>query len=95
MSWPHISVEIDQSHTIKTIISGLTTYLEAPTLPEARQKASAYIGQYAAKLGRTLTVKVSDPEGKWTIKVAPDGTVTGLPTVKRSFFARKRSRHAR
>ena len=89
MSWPHISVEIDQSHTIKTIISG------PPTLPEARQKASAYIGQYATKLGRTLTVKVSDPEGKWTIKVAPDGTVSGLPTVKRSFFARKRSRHAR
>lgn len=73
--WPTIACQVSPSEAVLTI-AGVTTRWPAATLDDARQRLISTLQRLAEVFHRPLTVRAVEPDGQWTITVAPDGTIS-------------------
>lgn len=73
---PAIEATLHPTGRAELAIEGVTTTLQAPTVPEARTQILDRVAAYAREVDRVVDALMRDPDGVWPLRIAPDGTVS-------------------
>jgi cellulose biosynthesis protein BcsQ len=84
---PTVTLRLWADGTGEVIVDGVAAPIAAGALRAARAQALAQVQQLAARSGEPVRFVAYDPEGRWHLRMAPDGTVgedggTAAPPVK-------------
>lgn len=73
---PAIEATVHLNGHADLAIEGVTTTLQAPTVPEARSQILDRVAAYAREVDHVVDAIMRDPDGVWPLRIAPDGTVS-------------------
>lgn len=81
LDFPRIDVTIRSDGSGEVTINGTSHPVQGNNLQEARVAAIERIQHTAQTIGRPVLAKTTGPDGQWTLKVSPDGTVHDATAV--------------